>query len=333
MNVLNKVISLDSHDKSSKIDFSVFVRKYGMMVILLMMIAALYIISPTFRTAQNAINILQQISINGIIAVGMTFVIVTGGIDLTVGSMIAVASVTCGAVLTANPNNVVGAIVLSLVVCGLIGLFNGFFIAKFDMFPFVVTLASQMIARGLAYIISNGKSFVLMSPSFTLIGQGKLWDQIPVLILVFLVVTIIMGIALAKTKFGRYIYAIGGNVKAANASGVNVVSTKLITYTLMGVCVGIAGIILTSRVNAGQPSIGLGYETDAIAACVIGGTSLLGGVGTIPGTAVGIVMIGIINNGMNLLGISSYYQQVVKGFIIIGAVLLDMLVSKKRSTM
>ena len=327
-----KTKKLGKDNEKEKLSFAVILQKYGMVIILLLMILGLFIFSPTFRTMENAINILQQISINGIIAVGMTMIIVTAGIDLSVGSLIAISSVMCGAVLDKNPHNVVLAIVLSLVACGLVGLFNGFFIAKFDMFPFVVTLATQMIGRGLAYIISSGQSFVLESKGFMQIGQGKLFNKIPILIFIFIGVAIFAYILLQKTKFGRYIYAIGGNEKAAIASGVNVKLVKLLTYTIMGVFVGIAGIILTSRVNAGQPSIGVAYETDAIAACVIGGTSFWGGIGTIQGTGVGILVIGVINNGMDLLGISSYYQQVVKGLIIIGAVLLDMTVSKKRTS-
>lgn len=326
---MNMLIKKSKASNSGEI--GTYIKKYGITFILISMIVILSFASETFRTWENVINILNQISINGIIAVGMTMVIVTGGIDLSVGSFVAVSSVTCGAVLNNNPDNIVLAIILSLLICGLGGLFNGFFIAKFNMFPFVVTLATLLVVRGVAYIISDGRSFVLKSEAFKQIGQGKLFGQLPVPIFIFAFVMIIGYLLMAHTKFGRYVYAVGGNMNAAIASGVNVFRVKLFTYFLMSVFTGIAGIILTSRVNAGQPSIGTGYELDAIAASIIGGASFNGGIGKITGTFIGVVIIGVINNGMNLLGVSSYYQQVVKGLIILLAVLLDKLVSQKRA--
>lgn len=312
-------------------DLVMFTRKYGILLILVCMILFLLSASPTFRTMQNMINVLNQISINGIIAVGMTLVIISGGIDLSIGSMIAIASVVTGAVLAANDTNVVTAVVLSILACGVIGLVNGFFIAKFDMFPFVATMSTQLIARGIAYVISNGKSYVLTSATFKEIGQGKLFGTIPYSIIILAVVALIGYVLLSRMNYGQYLYAVGGNVYTATASGVNVFFIKLMTYMIMGLFTGIAGIILTSRVNAGQPAIGVGYELDAIAAVVIGGASLNGGVGTIPGTVIGILMIGIINNGMNLMGVSSFYQQIVKGIIILAAVLLDIIISRRKT--
>ncbi len=320
---------LQRRNTDDSFDLAVFTRKYGIMLILILMIIFLLIASPTFRTWQNMINVLHQISINGIIAVGMTFVIISGGIDLSIGSMIAVASVVTGAVLTGNSDSILLAALLSVLACGLIGLFNGFFIAKFEMFPFVVTLGSMLIARGFAYVISGGKSYVLKSEAFKQIGQGKLFGVIPYSILVLLVIILIGYVLLSHMKFGQYVYAVGGNIHTAIASGVNVFQIKLLTYMMIGLFSGVAGVILTSRVNAGQPAIGAGYEMDAIAAVVIGGASLSGGMGSIFGTSVGILMIGIINNGMNLMGVSSFYQQIVKGFIILGAMLLDITISKR----
>jgi ribose/xylose/arabinose/galactoside ABC-type transport system permease subunit len=320
---------LQKQNSTDSFDLVFFTRKYGIMLILLFMISFLLIASPTFRTWQNMINVLHQISINGIIAVGMTFVIISGGIDLSIGSMIAVASVVTGAVLTGNSNNIILAIILSIFACGLIGLFNGFFIAKFEMFPFVVTLSSMLIARGFAYVISDGKSYVLKSEVFKQIGQGKLFGAIPYSIIILLLIILIGYVLLSHMKYGQYVYAVGGNVHTAIASGINVVRIKLLTYMMIGLFSGVAGVILTSRINAGQPAIGSGYEMDAIAAVVIGGGSLSGGIGSIFGTTVGILMIGVINNGMNLMGVSSFYQQIVKGFIILGAMLLDITISKR----
>ncbi len=322
---------LHKQNSSSSFDLALFTRKYGITLILVFMIVLLLIISPTFRTWQNMINVLNQISINGIIAVGMTFVIITGGIDLSIGSMIAVSSVVIGAVLTANSDNIVLAVIIAILACGLIGLFNGFFIAKFDMFPFVVTLSSMLIARGFAYVISDGKSYVLKSDVFKQIGQGKLFNIIPYSVIILIAIILIGYVLLSRMKFGQYIYAVGGNIHTAIASGVNVFRIKLLTYMMIGIFSGVAGVILTSRVNAGQPAIGAGYEMDAIAAAVIGGASLSGGMGSIFGTTVGILMIGVINNGMNLLGVSSFYQQIVKGFIILGAMLLDITINKRKN--
>lgn len=305
------------------------VKKYGILIVLLGMILIMLCINPTFRTMQNAINIVNQISINGIIACGMTMVIITAGIDLSVGSYVAMASVTIGYVLTSTNNNVFLAVVAAVLICALGGLFNGLIVARFEIHPFAVTLATQMMGRGVAYIISDGQSFILQSDAFSQIGQGKVGGKVPICIFIFIGVAIVAHLLLGHTKFGRYIYAIGGNMKAAEASGVNKFVVRLLLYTLCSAFVGIAGVILTSRVNAGQPSIGVGYETDAIAASFIGGTSFFGGVGSIPGTVVGVIMIGVINNMMNLLNVSSYYQQIVKGAIILGAVLLDIFLTHK----
>lgn len=304
-------------------------RQKGIIFILLAMIVFLFIASPTFRTMQNTINVLNQVSINGIIAMGMTFVIICAGIDISVGSIIALASVVVGAVLSGG-GNCLGAILGAVLACALVGVFNGFFIAKFSMFPFVVTIASQLIVRGVAYVISGGKSYVLTNQAFKQIGQGKLFGKIPYSIFIFIMVTVICHLLLSHMKYGRYLYATGGNENAAIASGVNVFMIKMTTYVIMGICTGIAGVLLTSRVNAGQPAMGVGYETDAIAASVIGGVSFNGGIGSIPGTAIGVLIIGLINNGMNLMGISSFYQQIVKGMIILLTVIMDMQITKKK---
>ena len=307
-----------------------FMKKYGITLVLIFMVIAISILSPTFRTAANMISILQQISTNGVLALGMVFVITAGGIDLSIGSMLAITSVIIGGVLNST-DSIALAILISIAACGLFGLLNGILVAKFDMFPFVVTLSTQLVIRGVAYIIARGKSVTLVNADFRQIGLGKLADVIPNSVLILLAVAVISYLLLHWTKFGRYIYAVGGNIHAAKASGVNVFWTRVMSFVIMGITSGIAGVILTSRINAAQPNIGVGYETDAIAACVIGGTSFAGGVSTIPGTMVGIIIIGVIYNGMNLLKIDSYYQTVVKGALIIGAVMLDMFMNRKRA--
>ena len=308
----------------SKINME-FARKYGILIVLIVMWVLLMAVSPTFRTATNAVNILRQVAVNGIIAIGMTFVIMTGGIDLTVGSLVAVAGVVSGSILVANPDNVVLAVAAGILVCALFGAMNGFFAAYMGVPPFVATLAGQTIARGFAYVYSDGKPYTLASDGFSMIGKG----MAPIII--FIVILAICHIMLSKMKFGRYIYAVGGNPKAAEASGVRVKYILMKVYILSGVLAGIAGIVvLASRTNSGQPAVGTGYETDAIAAAVIGGTSMTGGIGTIPGTLIGILIIGTLNNGLNLLDVSSYWQQIIKGLIILGAVCFD-IVSKKVS--
>ena len=307
----------------SKINME-FARKYGILIVLIVMWVLLMAVSPTFRTATNAVNILRQVAVNGIIAIGMTFVIMTGGIDLTVGSLVAVAGVVSGSILVANPDNVVLAVAAGILVCALFGAMNGFFAAYMGVPPLVATLAGQTIARGFAYVYSDGKPYTLASDGFSMIGKG----MAPIII--FIVILAICHIMLSKMKFGRYIYAVGGNPKAAEASGVRVKYILMKVYILSGVLAGIAGIVLASRTNSGQPAVGTGYETDAIAAAVIGGTSMTGGIGTIPGTLIGILIIGTLNNGLNLLDVSSYWQQIIKGLIILGAVCFD-IVSKKVS--
>lgn len=299
-------------------------KKYMIVLVLLAMWIFMFAVEPSFRSWTNAMNIFRQVSIKGIIALGMTFVILLGCIDLTVGSLVAVSGVVAGSILVKNPDMVVPAILAAVAVCALFDLLCGFFIAKLDVPPFIATLAGMTAARGIAYVYSNGTPYILKSEAFKEIGKG----YVPIII--FLALAVLMHIILSKTKFGRHIYAVGGNAAAAAASGVKVAKIKMIVYAISGALTGIAGIVLASRTNSGQPAVGTGYETDVIAAVAIGGTSMNGGVGTIFGTCIGMLIIGTLQNGMNLLGVSSYWQDVVKGVIIIGAVCFDTL-SHRRS--
>ena len=317
------ILGMDQHE------LNMFMKRYGIVFVMLGMFVILIFASPNFLKTNNLINILVSVSINGVLALGMVFVITAGGIDLSIGAMLALASTTIGVVLSLTGSNML-ACIAAIVICGLLGLVNGILVAKFNMFPFVVTLASQLVIRGLGYMISGGYSVALANPTFSQIGLGKLFPLMPYPVIILLVVFIISYVLLHMTKFGRYVYAVGGNINAATASGVNIFWTRTTTFVISGVFAGIAGILMTAKINAAQPNIGVGYETDAIAACVIGGASFAGGVSTIPGTLVGIVIIGLIYNGMNLIGIESYYQTIVKGLLIIGAVMLDMTINKKR---
>lgn len=306
-----------------------FLRRYGIVFIFIAMVILLSIVSPVFRTWRNWVSILQQVSTNGILALGMVFVITAGGIDLSIGSMLALTSVVVGETLIFT-NSIPLAILAAIVICSLFGLVNGVLVAKFNLFPFVVTLATQLVIRGMAYIVSGGQSKVILHPNYREIGLGKIGEVIPFSVLILIGVAVVAYVLLHQTTYGRFIYAVGGNKDAALASGVNVDKTLIGSYFIMGICSAISGVILTSRINASQPNIGIGYETDAIAACVIGGTSFAGGVSTIPGAMIGIFMIGIIYNGMNLLKVQSYWQTVIKGLLILVAVLLDMYLNKKR---
>lgn len=297
-------------------------KSYGIFIAFFIICVIISVISPQFLTVSNWTIIFTQVSINALLAFGVTFVIITGGIDLSLGSMVAVTGVV--AALMAHPGDypVIIPIVLGVLSGVLMGAFNGFVITKSKIAPFIVTLGTMTIARGLALIISKGRPISNLSDSFNFIGGGSLLGiPFPILILIF--VFIICTIILNKTVLGRYIYAIGGNEQAAKVSGINVNKIKMTVYIISGLLAGLAGILLTSRVTTGQPNAGAGFELDAIAAAVIGGTSTTGGVGTIAGTMIGALLIGVINNGLDLMNVTSYYQQVVMGTIIIGAVVLD----------
>ena len=314
--------------KKNNDSIKMFMGKYGIGLVLLIMMIAIGIIEPAFATSNNFINVATQVAINGMISYGMCLAITTGGIDLAVGAQLALTSCVLGQTITNMGINVWVSCIIALLVATAFGFLNGLLIAKFNMFPFVVTLSTQLIIRGLSQVISGGKAISLTSDAFKGIYSNKFLGM-PIPIVILLVVTLIVYLLLHWTKFGRYIFAVGGNVNAAIASGVSEFWTKVGVYTVSGLLAGIAAIIFTAKTGSAQSNIGIGYETDAVAACVLGGTSFAGGIATIPGVFIGIFIIGFIYNGMNLIGVSSYYQSIVKGCVIIGAVLLDMVMNKK----
>src|SRR3990170_2459823 len=299
-----------------------YLRKYGVLIALVIICIVLTILSPNFLTVQNILIVLRQISINGILAIGVTFVILAGGIDLSLGSVVALTGVV--AAIFAQDASYTVTVALSMgILSGLgIGAINGLIITKGNTVPFVVTLGMMTVARGLALVISDGRPISNLSESFNFIGGGNLLG-LPLPILIFTIVIILSILILNHTKIGRYIYAVGGNENAAKASGINIHLVKTFTYIVCSGLAGLAGIILASRITTGQPNAGIAYELDAIAAVVIGGTSLSGGIGKITGTVIGALIIGVINNGLDLLNVSSYYQQIIKGIIIISAILID----------
>lgn len=308
--------------------FRMFMGKYGIGVILVFMIFIIAVLKPRFIYPSNILNVLTQISVNCLIAYGMCLCITTGGIDLSVGPQLALVSVLLGQFIVVRNMNIGLAIILSVLAATFFGFVNGVLISKFNMAAFVVTLATQLVIRSIAQIISDGKGMSMASQEFKNIYSGTFLG-VPYPIWYMIVISIIMYIVMHWTKFGRYVFAVGGNVNAAVASGVNVFWTKTLCYTISGLLAGLAGVIFTSKTGSAQSNIGLAYETDAVAACVLGGTSFAGGIATAPGVLLGAVIIGCIYNGMNFLNIGSYYQYMTKGIIIIFAVLLDMVINKK----
>ena len=302
---------------------SIILKRYGIFVGFLIIIVALSILSPFFLRPRNILNIIRQTSIHGIMAVGMTFVILTAGIDLSVGSILAFTGILSARFEHAGwPVFLIMVVALFIGAC--LGLLNGVVITKGKVTPFVVTVGMMSIVRGLALIYSKGDPISGCGSSFRCIGAGYVFG-IPIPIIIFIITVIIAYIVLEQTRLGRYIYAIGGNEETVKLSGINADLYKTIAYVLSGLAAALGAVVLTARLNAGEPIAGTGYELDVIASVVIGGTSLMGGRGSVWGTLIGALLIGTINNGMNLLGISSYYQLVVKGTIIIVAVLMDRL--------
>ncbi|WP_020601644.1 ABC transporter permease [Spirosoma spitsbergense] len=296
--------------------------QYGLLIAFLGICLTLSLITPRFFTVQNLMIIVTQVSINALLAFGVTFIIITGGIDLSIGSMVAVTGVAAASFAHPDTYPVVVPVVIGLLAGLLFGAFNGFVITRSHVPPFIVTLGTMTIGRGLALILSKGRPISNLSDSFNFIGGGKILG-VPTLIVILIVAFIGCSVLLKKTVIGRYMYAVGGNEQAARASGIPIGKVKLVVYTLGGLLAALAGILLTSRITTGQPNAGQGFELDAIAAAIIGGTSTSGGTGTMTGTLLGALLIGVISNGLDLLNVTSYYQEVVMGAIIIGAVVLD----------
>jgi ribose transport system permease protein len=314
---------------------------------------ALWLTTPTFRTLQNMQNVAQQVSLNSIIAVGMTFVIITAGIDLSVGSLQGfVGTITALTLMSMPVVRHLGAGAMGLAVLvgflggALVGFANGSAVAWLRMQPFIVTLATMWAVRGIAEVITDGSPVGIVSDDaplaavrngmlnkFTFLGMGYVGPgtaQIPVSALVALIVVALGAILLDRTVFGRHVRALGGNEEAARLSAIPVARVKLAVYTLSGALAGIAAILLMSKLVSGQPTAGQGYELYAIAAVVVGGTSLRGGSGSVVGSLIGALIIGVINNGLDLHGVSAFWQQIVTGAIIFIAVLLDEVTQRRR---
>jgi ribose/xylose/arabinose/galactoside ABC-type transport system permease subunit len=304
-------------------------RRAGTLAGLFLLCALLSFLSPFFWTVSNLLNVMEQTAINAVVAVGMTFVILSGGIDLSVGSLVALAGVVMASRLMAGWPLAL-AILAGLITGALAGLSSGLLITRGKLPPFIATLGMMSVARGAALLFTEGRPISGFSESLRSLSTGRvLGVPVPVLLTVLLYALAV--VALNRTRFGRYVYAIGGNEEATRLSGVAVGFHKTLVYVLSGATAGLASVLLTARLNSAQPIAGMMYELDAIAAVVIGGTSLTGGSGTLGGTLIGALTMGVLRNGLNLLGISSFLQQIVIGMVIIIAVLVDSLVKSKRS--
>ena len=293
-------------------------------IALIILMAVITIINSNFLTANNLLNLLLQVTSNALIAFGMTFVILTGGIDLSVGSILALSSaLTAGLLGSGMP--VTLAILISLILGCILGMMNGLLISYGKLAPFIVTLATMTIFRGATLVYTNGNPITKgLSDTFLFqfLGQGYIVG-IPFPVIIMFIVFIVLYVLLHKTAFGKSVYAIGGNEKAAYISGVKLNKVKIIIYSISGMMASISGLIITSRLSSAQPTAGASYEMDSIAAVVLGGTSLSGGKGRILGTLIGALIIGVLNNGLNIIGVSAFWQQVVKGVVILIAVLID----------
>ncbi|WP_342508691.1 ribose ABC transporter permease [Sporosarcina sp. FSL K6-2383] len=298
-------------------------QKIGPFIGLLLIVVIITIMSPNFLTLNNLLNVLRQVSINALIAFGMTFVILTGGIDLSVGSILALTGAVTAGMMASGVDPVL-AMFLGLLLGAVLGAINGVIIAKGKVAPFIATLATMTIFRGLTLVYTEGRPISGLgdSQAFQLLGKGYFFG-IPVPVITMAITFGVLYFILKKTTFGRRVYAVGGNEEASRLSGISVDRIKIYVYSLTGALAALAALILTSRLNSAQPTAGSMFELDAIAAVVLGGTSLTGGRGWIVGTLIGALIIGVLNNGLNLIGVSSFFQQVVKGAVILVAVLLD----------
>jgi ribose transport system permease protein len=317
--------------------FSSKISKFQSTIALILLCILISLLSDKFLTVDNGWNVLRQISVNICISVGMTLVVLTAGIDLSVGSILAISGAIAAGLLKSGISipeldlfigfTLLGALLAGVLTGASLGFFNGWVITKFKVPPFVATLAMLTVARGFTMLWTKGYPISSLGSNFAVIGTGWFLG-IPILVWIACVIIFLAIIISNKTPLGRYIYAIGGNENAARLSGININKIKIIVYSIAGGLAAIGGIMVTSRLDSAQPNAGMSYELDAIAAVVIGGTSLSGGRGTIIGTVLGAIIIGVLNNGLVLLDVSPFWQQVVKGIVILLAVMIDKANSK-----
>lgn len=301
-----------------KIKYNYF-QEFILLVVLLVLGTIFSLLTDTFLTIPNILNVLLQISIIAILGFGVTIIIISAGIDLSLGSVMALVGMGTAAILTSSTPSIFLAILGGLLIGGIVGFINGITVAYIHLPAFIATLAMMSIARGVALVVTNAIPIYNLPESFLFLGSGFLWG-VPTPIYIMISLYFILDFILRKTKFGRYTYAIGGNEEATRLSGINIKRYKLLVYVVGGICTGVAGILFTARLGSGQPTAGVGYELDAITAAILGGTNLFGGSGNLIGTLIGAFVMGVISNGQALLNISSYVQNIVRGIIVILAV-------------
>jgi ribose transport system permease protein len=294
--------------------------KYKSLIGLLVLCMVISLITPRFLTIANIKNVLTQVSVNAVIAVGMSFVILTGGIDLSVGSILAVSGAAAASIMTST-GNLFLAIIVAIAIGCIIGLINGALVSKGRIQAFIVTLATMTIFRGVTYVYTNGTPISGLGQSFSSIGN-KMILGVPIPVVFMVIVFALAFYILSQTRYGRYVYALGGNEDSARLSGINTDKIKTLVYVISGGAAALSGIIVTSRIGSASPNAGVGFELDAIAAVVVGGTSLAGGAGSVVGTLIGALIIGVLNNGLNLINVSPFYQAIVKGLVILLAVMV-----------
>ena len=332
----------NTQSTTKKVDALSVAGRYGALIFLIVLCVVFAVLEPAFLTTRNIFNVIRQVSIYGMLAIGMTFVILTGGIDLSIGSVLALAGLVCAAVekgsrglLGAGAGEAHGfglpAAVAAAIAVGLIaGTSQGLAVSRMKVPPFIVTLGGMSVFRGLALVFSGGQPISAFRAPYKFWGQGMI-GPVPVPVILFLVFAIIAYIVLRYTRYGRHIYAVGGNQEAARLSGLNVGALILSVYMIMGFFAGLSGFVLSSRLNSAEQVAGVGYELQVIAGVVIGGTSLtMGGEGGIFGTVVGILLMGVLSNGLTLMNVSPYYQQIIVGLIIVFAVYFDQVVKQRR---
>jgi ribose transport system permease protein len=322
-------VTIGKNPSGEKFNISRFLGKYNLLILLVVFITIASVLSPKFLTFQNFLNLLQQSSITGIIAIGMTFVIIVAGIDLSVGSVVALAGMVV-AVLITGGWSIPAAVLAALGAGAVLGFINGFISTKFSVPAFIVTLAMMVSARGLALLVTDGKPVFGLPEAFSFLGAGFI-GRFPVSGLLWLLLTALAALVLKYTPYGRNLYAVGGNPEAAHLSGVRVNFHLISVFVISGILSALAGVVLASWLTVGQPTAAKGAELDAIAAVVLGGTSLFGGTGGVLGTFIGVLLMSIITNIFNLLGLASYYQQIFMGLIIVLALILNRFVVGKNA--
>lgn len=308
-----------------------FIKQYMIIVLFIVLVICFSLMAPAFASFANWMNIIRQISMMSVVTVGFTFVLIGGGLDLSVGSQIAILDICVAGMITNLGVNPILAAVLGVLLTTVIGTFNGFVISKTGIPPLIATLAMQTALRGATFLISGGYPIYGIPDYMKLLGQGNLFGVFPVPGLVMIAAIIFGVVLLNKTYIGRHFYALGSNAEAARLAGINVHFTRVLTYGLLGFLTGIAGVVMLCRTGSGQPNIANAFEMDVLTACVLGGVSVNGGKGNIPGAIIGAAIIGVLNNGMSILGANDYWQQVITGVVLFVVVVFDSFSHNKKA--